>query len=181
MQGLRGGCCAATALLKDGDLYVANAGDCRAVLGTRSGAAIPLTSDHTPARDDERRRIEAAGGYVSKGSGGVWRVQDTLAVSRALGDADMRASGVTGVPEVHAARRVTADCAFLVLASDGVWSKVSDQEAVDAVIARISSCTEKTTASVECCKALVALARSRGSRDDITAMVVDLQRFLLPR
>jgi protein phosphatase 1L len=207
MQGTRGGACAATALVKDGELYVANVGDCRAVLGTRDGIATALTSDHTPGREDERLRIESSvrdqythiyvdqktirscknsgvtlilyvvftqGGYVSRGSGGVWRVQDSLAVSRAFGDADMR-PWVTCEPEVTRLR-VTPDCAFLVLASDGLWSKVSNHEAVEAV-AR-SSGGGNAGVSMDSCKELVAMARSRGSRDDITAMVVDLKRFL---
>ncbi|KAM0869595.1 hypothetical protein ACQ4PT_040576 [Festuca glaucescens] len=173
-QGTRGGACAATALVKDGQLYVANVGDCRAVLGTRGGVATALTSDHTPGREDERLRIESSGGYVSRGSGGVWRVQDSLAVSRAFGDADMR-PWVTCEPEVTRLP-ITPDCAFLVLASDGLWIKVSNQEAVDAV-AR-SSGGGNAGVSMDSCKELVAMARSRGSRDDITAMVVDLKRFL---
>ena len=59
MQGLRGGSCAATALVKDGDLYVANLGDCRAVM-SRDGVATALTSDQTAARGDERARIESS-------------------------------------------------------------------------------------------------------------------------
>ncbi|RLN28456.1 putative protein phosphatase 2C 77 [Panicum miliaceum] len=165
-QGVRGGACAATALVKDGDLYVANVGDCRAVLGSGGGVATALTSDHTAGREDGRRRIESSGGYVSCGSGGVWRVQDCLAVSRAFGDASMK-PWVTCEPEVSR-RRLTPDCRFLVVASDGHWNKLSCQEAVDAVSAAASGP----------CKELVALARSRGSRDDITVMVVDLQRFL---
>lgn len=173
-QATRGGACAATALVKEGELYVANVGDCRAVLGTRGGGATALTSDHTPGREDERLRIESSGGYVSRGSGGVWRVQDSLAVSRAFGDADMR-PWVTCEPEVTRLP-ITPDCAFLVLASDGLWTKVSNQEAVDAV-AR-SSGGGNAGVSMDSCKELVAMARSRGSRDDITAMVVDLKRFL---
>ncbi|OEL20013.1 putative protein phosphatase 2C 77 [Dichanthelium oligosanthes] len=171
-QGVRGGACAATALVKDGDLYVANVGDCRAVLGSRGGVATPLTSDHTAGREDERRRIESSGGYVSCGSSGVWRVQDCLAVSRAFGDASMK-PWVTCEPEVSR-RRLTPDCRFLVVASDGLWNKVSCQEAVDAVSAAAAGAS---SSSVGSCKELVALARNRGSRDDITVMVVDLQRF----
>ncbi|CAN6349195.1 unnamed protein product [Urochloa humidicola] len=148
-QGLRGGACAATAVVKGGDLYVANVGDCRAVLGSGGGVATALTSDHTAGREDERRRIESSGGYVSRGSGGVWRVQD---------------------------------CRFLVVASDGLWNKVSCQEAVDAVAAAAAAAAggggASWSSSVGSCKELVALAKSRGSRDDITVMVVDLQRFL---
>ncbi|CAD6268044.1 unnamed protein product [Miscanthus lutarioriparius] len=172
-QGVRGGACAATALVKEGELFVANVGDCRAVLGSRSGVATALTSDHTAAREDERRRIESSGGYVSCGSSGVWRVQDCLAVSRAFGDASMKA-WVTCEPEVSR-RRLTPDCRFLVVASDGLWNKVSCQEAVDVVV---SAAAAGTASSVGSCKELVALARNRGSRDDITVMLVDLQQFI---
>lgn len=44
-------------LLKDGELHVANAGDCRVVV-TRNGVATELTTDHRPEREDERNRIE---------------------------------------------------------------------------------------------------------------------------
>uniref|UniRef100_A0A8I7B6V9 protein-serine/threonine phosphatase n=2 Tax=Hordeum vulgare subsp. vulgare TaxID=112509 RepID=A0A8I7B6V9_HORVV len=166
-QGLRGGSCAATALVKDGDVYVANLGDCRAVMCC-DGVATAVTSDHTAARDDERSRIENSGGYVSCGSNGVWRVQDCLAVSRAFGDADLK-RWVISEPEI---RRVhlTAGSEFLVLASDGLWNKVSNQEAVDAV---------SRSSATGCCKELVDMARCRGSRDDITVMVVDLKRFTI--
>lgn len=44
-----------------------------------------LTRDHHPDRDDERSRVETAGGYVLEW-GGVPRVNGQLAVSRAIGD-----------------------------------------------------------------------------------------------
>lgn len=169
-QGLRGGSCAATALVKDGNLYVANLGDCRAVM-SRDGTATALTSDHTAARGDERVRIESSGGYVSCGSNGVWRVQDCLAVSRAFGDASLK-RWVISEPEIRR-HTLTAGCEFLVLASDGLWNKVSNQEAVDTV----SRSSNYGRTSAGCCKELVDMARSRGSRDDITVMVVDLKRF----
>ncbi|KAK1646358.1 hypothetical protein QYE76_064163 [Lolium multiflorum] len=169
-QGLRGGSCAATALVKDGDLYVANLGDCRAVM-SRGGTATALTSDHTAARGDERARIESSGGYVSCGTNGVWRVQDCLAVSRAFGDASLK-RWVISEPEITR-HTLTTGCEFLVLASDGLWNKVSNQEAVDAV----SRSNNAGRNSAGCCKEIVDMARSRGSRDDITVMVVDLKRF----
>uniref|UniRef100_A0A0D9XXQ3 protein-serine/threonine phosphatase n=1 Tax=Leersia perrieri TaxID=77586 RepID=A0A0D9XXQ3_9ORYZ len=179
-QGVRGGACAATALVKDGEVYVSNVGDCRAVLCSRLRGATALTSDHTPARLDERLRIETTGGYVSCGAGsGVWRVQDSLAVSRAFGDAAVK-QWVTCEPDtirltLTAAAGDDNDHRFLVLASDGLWCKVSNQEAADAVFSAAGG-----VPGTEACKELVAMARSRGSRDDITVMVVDLQRFLSP-
>ena len=44
-----------------------------------------LTRDHHPDREDERRRVEAAGGYVLEWAG-VYRVNCELALSRAIGD-----------------------------------------------------------------------------------------------
>ena len=43
--------------LKDGELHVANVGDCRVVL-SRKGVADTLTNDHRLSREDERLRIE---------------------------------------------------------------------------------------------------------------------------
>lgn len=53
------GTCAATVLLKDGELHVSNVGDCRVVL-CRKGIADPLTKDHRVQREDERVRIESS-------------------------------------------------------------------------------------------------------------------------
>lgn len=48
-------------------------------------SAVELTRDHHPDREDERSRVESAGGYVLEWAG-VSRVNGELAVSRAIGD-----------------------------------------------------------------------------------------------
>jgi protein phosphatase 2C family protein 2/3 len=58
----------------------ANAGDSRAVASI-NGRALALSRDHKPTLKDERKRIEAAGGFVE-----YKRVNGNLALSRALGD-----------------------------------------------------------------------------------------------
>ena len=62
-------------------LYVANAGDSRAVL-CRAGAAVELSEDHKPEDPVEKERILEAGGTVSADG----RVNDGLNLSRAIGD-----------------------------------------------------------------------------------------------
>lgn len=57
MQGVSSGACAASVLLRDGHLHVANVGDCRVVL-SRKGIAHALTKHHRLTRQDERLRIE---------------------------------------------------------------------------------------------------------------------------
>ncbi|XP_020694345.1 probable protein phosphatase 2C 74 isoform X1 [Dendrobium catenatum] len=164
-QGVSSGTCVATILIKDGKLHVSNAGDCRVVM-SKKGVADVLTSDHRPEREDERIRIENSGGYVSCYNG-VWRVQDSLAISRAIGDVNMK-KWIISEPETRIIQ-LNKDCEFLIMASDGLWDKVSNQEAVDVVRQRKNS--------MQACKDLVEISCSRGNRDDVTVMVVDLRSF----
>lgn len=56
-KDVKGGSCCVTAMVSNGNLVVANAGDCRAVMSV-GGVAQAISSDHRPSRDDERKRIE---------------------------------------------------------------------------------------------------------------------------
>ena len=75
-------------------------------------AARPwLSVDHAAqTNEDERKRITAGGGILRQhggkdGVGGAWRVGETgLAVTRALGDADVKDDGVTADPEAGPVR-----------------------------------------------------------------------------
>lgn len=58
-----------TALIKNGYLVVANAGDCQAVL-SRNGKVESITCDHRPGRQEERERIENSGLITVQGSMG---------------------------------------------------------------------------------------------------------------
>lgn len=53
---------------------------------------------------------------------GVWRVQGSLAVSRAIGDMHLK-EWIISEPEIKK-RPLTSDCEFLIMASDGLWDKV---------------------------------------------------------
>ncbi|XP_062182682.1 putative protein phosphatase 2C 76 isoform X2 [Phragmites australis] len=50
-----------------------------------------LTKEHHPDREDERSRVETAGGYVLEWAG-VYRVNGELALSRAIGDVPYKRS-----------------------------------------------------------------------------------------
>ncbi|GAB4845072.1 hypothetical protein Ancab_038478 [Ancistrocladus abbreviatus] len=164
-QGVGSGACTASVFLKDGVLHVANVGDCRVAL-SRNGTAVRLTNDHHLSREDERSRVESSGGYVDCHNG-VWRVLGSLAVSRAIGDLHMK-KWIISEPE-FANVQLASDCEFLIIASDGLWNKVDEQEAVDIVL--------KERVSAQSCKKLVDISCSRGNKDDITVMVVNLQNL----
>lgn len=61
----------------------------------------------------------------------VWRVQGSLAVSRALGDQHLK-RWVTAEPETRVLR-IESECKFLLLGTDGLWDKVILLNIVDAV------------------------------------------------
>ncbi|KAM1602275.1 hypothetical protein ACFXTI_029099 [Malus domestica] len=170
-EDFRGGSCCVTALIRNGNLVVSNAGDCRAVLSS-GGAAEALTSDHRPSREDEKARIDNLGGYVDLYHG-VWRIQGSLAVSRGIGDRHLK-QYVTAEPETKVLR-IKPEHEFLIMASDGLWDKVSNQEAVDIVR---PSCLGTDGQPLVACKKLIELSTSRGSFDDISVMVVQLRRYL---
>lgn len=177
-QEVPGGSCAVTALIMNDDhLIVSNAGDCRAVI-SKGGVAEAVTSDHRPSREDEKNRIENNGGYVDC-IRGVWRLQGTLAVSRGLGDSHLK-HWVIADPETTV-QKINPECEFLILASDGLWDKVSNQEAVDIVrsmwINSSSSSNHTQPSLLSACKKLADLSVSRGSFDDVTVLVIPLRRF----
>lgn len=174
-------------------LLLANLGDSRAVLCRSQGgrlSAVRLTDDHKPGRADERRRIEAKGGVVDMQ--GVWRVFTPgpanfggrsvlwgLAVSRAFGDLLMKepqrygcatATGelVSAVPEIHTYELHPTEDRFVVLACDGIWDVLADDDA-------IAVCIEHRTADLAA-NALVRRAFEVGSDDNLTALVVAWQQ-----
>lgn len=143
-------------------LYVANAGDSRAVLVHKNGRASALSDDHKPNRQDEWTRIREAGGTVL--FHGVWRVGGILAVSRAIGDRMLK-PWVTARPEVRAWTLGSND-RFLVLASDGIFDVLGNKDVAEIVTA----CATAQAAA----DALVEQALYHGSADNVTALVVDL-------
>ncbi|GLT97933.1 hypothetical protein SLE2022_154740 [Rubroshorea leprosula] len=156
----RGGSTAVTAILINGrKLWVANVGDSRAVL-SRKGQAIQMSTDHEP--NTERGSIENRGGFVSNMPGDVARVNGQLAVSRAFGDKNLK-SHLRSDPDMRSSE-INLDTDILILASDGLWKVLSNQEAVD--IAR------KIKDPQRAAKQLIAEALNRDSKDDISCIVV---------
>ncbi|XP_030534534.2 probable protein phosphatase 2C 30 [Rhodamnia argentea] len=172
LENANGGTCCVSAWIWKGELVVSNAGDCRAVI-SRGGTAEALTTDHRPSLESERERIEALGAYVDC-CRGIWRIQGSLAVSRSIGDQHLK-HWVIPVPETKTLQ-VSPDCEFLVLASDGLWDKVTNQEAVDLV--RAMNVDANLQDPFSACKKLAELSMRRGSTDDITVLVIDLRRFV---
>jgi len=152
-------------------LYLGNAGDSEAVVAEigdqEEHQAHLLSEKHKPS--DERERIEAAGGHVIFG-----RVLGNLAVSRSLGDSDFktpmnRAPGdwVSAVPFVRDIP-LTPKNTFLIIACDGLWDKMTYQEAVDFIYQR----KQEGKSPTEAAQLITQEALNKGSLDNITTVVV---------
>ncbi|KAI8118309.1 probable protein phosphatase 2C T23F11.1 [Lucilia cuprina] len=132
------GSTAVVVLIKDNRLYCANAGDSRAVACV-NGEVMTLSMDHKPNNEAESKRINEGGGWVEFN-----RVNGNLALSRALGDFVFKRNEnkkpeeqiVTAYPDVET-RKINEDWEFLVLACDGIWDVMSNQEVIDFCRSRI--------------------------------------------
>ncbi|XP_037675581.1 probable protein phosphatase 1N isoform X2 [Choloepus didactylus] len=168
-RGEPGGSTALALLVSPRFLYLAHCGDSRAVL-SRAGAMAFSTEDHRPMRPRERERIHDAGGTIRR-----WRLEGSLAVSRALGDfAYKEVPGrppelqlVSAEPEVAALARQVED-EFMLLASDGVWDAMSGSALARLVASRL----RLGLAPELLCAQLLDTCLCKGSLDNMTCILV---------
>jgi serine/threonine protein phosphatase PrpC len=183
------GTTAVFALHVSGELIVGNIGDSRCIILSRTGddheefVATPLSRDQKPDDPDEKERILSAGGRVEPlpgppnedmGPCRVWLAEidvPGLAMSRSIGDEISHTVGVSSIPEmkVHV---ITSSDKYMVMASDGVWEFLSNQQ-VGHIVARFHPDMEKAAAEV------VAESTRRWQEveeviDDITVIILSL-------
>ena len=92
-----------------------------------------------------------------------------MATSRALGDLPLKEKNfLIADPDILTFDLQELEPRFMILATDGLWDYFSNEEAVEFVLDRLS---EPHFGA----KSLVLQAYYRGSLDNITVMVVDLQ------
>lgn len=153
------GSTATIALVIDGALWVANTGDSRAVLHDGE-KAVQLSEDAVPSKAGFKKGIENRGGTVFFG-----RVGGSLATARAFGD-----KGIVGVTARPKIRKFDLNSRKrgrqLILACDGLFDYVGSKEAVDA----IKGIESPSVAA----KYLFDLTFRRGTKDNVTVMVVNL-------
>lgn len=204
-------------------IYVANAGDSRGIIAQKGGKAKGMSVDHKPDREDEEKRIKALGTdiytctnffvylithlfmYYSGGRvlhWGRWRVEGILAVSRAIGDIALQPY-VTAEPEIME-KTIGSEDEYLILASDGVWDVMSNEDVARFVVTALSNstnvdgdfiniarhlCAEVTNllnhlfihscslkySLIHLCSPTYTQAMLLGSTDNVTALVIDLK------
>lgn len=162
-------------------IYTAHLGDARAVLCRAGGQAARLTSlsDHKATDPEEMRRVVEAGGAIVNE-----RVNGMLAISRAFGDFQLKmprlqSDVVSYMPDITSTELTDQDT-FVVVACDGVWDVISDQDAVNLINEAMHLLPSMlpdgpgtyAVSAMVLARVLVEEALARGSSDNISALLV---------
>ena len=162
------GACAIAAVVQNANLYVATVGDCRAVLGRKlangTWAALPLSVDQNADNPAEVKRVtEAHPGEKSAIS--QKRILGSLMPFRSFGDFDYKwerkelnglvtlSANYLTPPYVTAEPVITTHMLqegdeFLIIASDGLWERLSNAKAVQAVAGCLEGSGKKSVSNV---------------------------------
>ncbi|XP_010260120.1 PREDICTED: probable protein phosphatase 2C 38 isoform X2 [Nelumbo nucifera] len=154
------GSCCLVGIICSGVVFIANAGDSRAVLGRSEKSigevtAIQLSTEHNasyPSVREELRSMHPDDTQIVVRKHNVWRVKGLIQVSRSIGDAYLKKAEFNKEPLLARFRLPKPFCKpilsaepsileqklypedqFLIFASDGLWEHLSNQEAVDIV------------------------------------------------
>jgi len=127
--GQRSGTTAVTVFIRERELLAANVGDSRCLLIRRQDS-LQLSADHRLSNPEEKDRIRQTGAdirepYIMVGDSG-------LMPTRCLGDHDFASAGVIPDPFIHR-KLLNQDDLFLILACDGLFDVMSNQEVADVV------------------------------------------------
>ncbi|ODV60744.1 PP2C family serine/threonine-protein phosphatase [Ascoidea rubescens DSM 1968] len=144
-------------------LYTANVGDSRLVL-CRNGFAIRLSYDHKGSDTNESNRIVQSGGLIMRN-----RVNGILAITRSLGDHYLK-NLIIGKPYTTALEMTDGD-EFLIIACDGLWDIIKDQDAVDLIR---NEANPQVASRVLCDHAIKNL-----SMDNVTVMIIRFDQRIL--
>ncbi|KAL6070975.1 Protein phosphatase 1F [Balamuthia mandrillaris] len=169
-ENVQGGTTALVCFCQGDRMYIANAGDSRAVLHSNKHKALRITVDHKPNNPIEKKRIKERGGKVTHAwwFSKCYRVNGILAVARALGDAFIH-EVITSEPDVFdVSEHITGTNGFIILACDGLWDVCSDAKAV-----KIASASEDPR---KASRLLMNYAYRKGSTDNITVIVIRFWR-----
>jgi protein phosphatase PTC1 len=164
LSGQRSGTTAVTAFIRERELLAANAGDSRCLLVRRQDS-LQLSADHRLSNPEEKERVRQTGAdirepYIMVGASG-------LMPTRSLGDHDFASAGVIPEPFIHR-KLINQDDLFLILACDGLFDVLSNQEVAEVV--RSAQGPEEAALSLK-----REALEVRMSTDNLTVICLELQ------
>jgi protein phosphatase PTC1 len=151
-------------------VYSGNVGDSRSILLRESGA-LRLSYDHKAIDKEEQKRVKQEGGVIIRK-----RLYGTLAVTRSLGDFEMKEtiSCLSNKPHITRTEILDSDT-FLIIASDGVWDVIKDEDVYELVkLTDFKTVDNITNKPIDLSKLLVKKSVQLGSKDNISCIVIKL-------
>ena len=139
---------------------------------SKNNIAVQLSKDHKPNTPEEKKRIEQLGGQI-KFDGYDFRIND-LSVSRAFGDITATPY-ITHLPQIF--KYEYKNDKFHILACDGLWDVMSNQDVVDFVLTELDNNNIYTSKDyhklnkINIAKKLATHAIDIGSFDNITIII----------
>jgi serine/threonine protein phosphatase PrpC len=88
-------------------------------------------------------------------------------LTRSFGDKEMKKYGVISTPDCYC-HKIRDEDLYIVIASDGIWDSVCEEELMQMGGEKLSS--------DDFSKNLVKLARDKGTRDNISCIVIKLNK-----
>lgn len=156
-------------LFINNQLYIINIGDSRCIIGSMDEKVKLATNDHKPGISKEYKRIYANGGSVTNIDTHRVYIDETangLAISRVIGDVHYKGRNIViANPDIYI-RSILNKNEFMILASDGLWDVVTNEEVILFVKQRINKMY-----LTDISKQLVNYALMKGSGDNITVIV----------
>ena len=123
---------------------------------------------------DENHRIINAGGKIITDYGDDPRING-LSVSRSFGDLDAKPH-VSHIPDIYDYMINPEKDKFMILACDGVWDVLSNQDAVDYILYLMDKIKVSSNCSTRSLKNIANLlgdhAIEMGSQDNISILIV---------
>ena len=148
--------------IADTTMYIANVGDCMAVLSSVGGQAQVLSSTHNIWNADERSRVRRTAGRIHRNG----KLNGCLSVTKGFGHFPL--SPVINADPHTLVQEIRESDEFVILASRTLWDYISPQTAVD--IAR----TERSNPMLAAEK-LRDYAISYGADEGIIVMVITVK------
>ena len=139
--------------------YCANVGDSKCFLITNKNIK-QISIDHNCNDKNEVERIKKSGGIVFSG-----RVFGTLILTRSIGDKEMKKYGVINEPSIYK-KEIDCDDKYLILASDGVWDVVGEDD--------VFNLSKNNIESDEFCKNVIKMSKDGDTRDNVSCIVIKL-------
>lgn len=162
IKNVQQGTTATIVYIKNDIIYCGNVGDSKAIL-IHKNSITQLSYEHKTTDRKEYNEVRKRGGYIKDD-----RVQEVLNMTRSIGDIELK-QFISSDPYLYEIK-IQKDDKYIVIGCDGIWDVVPPEIIPNFLNSELDCDTNA--------KIIRDLAFSLGSTDNITCIVIDIQKIL---